>query len=152
MTNDVSISRLVDELAIRNLVARLSFLPHTDTDEEMDDYISIYTPDGAWAPVVPGASEDSRTLERRGREEVLAGVKERRAAKLQGPGSHSKHFVTTILVAFESDEVAVCRSNFLVFNEINARPPVVYSGGEYRDRFVRRPEGWQLARREIIAG
>jgi hypothetical protein len=152
MTLDVSISRLVDELEIRNLVARLSFLADTGTDEEMNDYISIYTPDGVWAPIIPGAGENSRTLERRGRDEVLAGVMERRAAKLQGPGSHSKHFVTTMLVAFESDEVALSRSNFLVFNEMNARPPVVYSGGEYRDRFVRRPEGWRLERREIIAG
>jgi hypothetical protein len=152
MTKQASIGRLADELEIRNLVARLSHLADTGTDEEMDEYISIYTPDGAWAPVVPGATENGPALERRGRDEVLAGVNERRAAKLQGPGSHSKHFVTTMLVAFESDQVAVSRSNFLVLNETNARPPVIYSAGEYRDRFVRSREGWKLARREIIAG
>jgi SnoaL-like domain len=146
---DASIRRLVDELQIRNLVARLSHLADSGTDEEMEAYLQIYTPDGVWAPVVPGTA-DSSALERRGRDDILAGVNERRAAKLQGPGSHSKHFITTVLVTFESDDVALSRSNFLVFNETDVRPPVVFSTGEYRDHFVRGPEGWNLARREIV--
>jgi hypothetical protein len=145
---DSSIQRLIDELQIRNLVARLSHLADSGTDEEMEEYLSIYTPDGVWAPIVPGAT--NRALERRGRDDILAGVNERRAAKLQGPGSHSKHFITTVLVTFESDDVTLSRSNFLVFNETNVRPPVLFSAGEYRDRFVRGPEGWNLARREIV--
>jgi hypothetical protein len=149
MTSDVNIRRLTDELHIRNLVARLSHLADSGTDEEMNEYISIYTPDGAWAPIVPQAAE---TLERRGRDAVLAGVMERRGAGLQGPGSNSKHFVTTMTVAFESDDVAVSRCNFLVYNNTNERPPVLFSCGEYRDRFVRTSEGWSLARREIFPG
>lgn len=145
---DSSIQRLIDELQIRNLVARLSHLADSGTDEEMEEYLSIYTPDGVWAPIVPGATD--RALERRGRDDILAGVNERRAAKLQGPGSHSKHFITTVLVTFDSDDVALSRSNFLVFNETNVRPPVLFSAGEYRDRFVRGPEGWNLVRREIV--
>jgi hypothetical protein len=146
---DASIQRLIDELQIRNLVARLSHLADSGTDEEMDEYLLTYTPDGVWAPIVPGVA-DSSALERRGRDDILVGVNERRVAKLQGPGSHSKHFITTLLVTFESDDVALSRSNFLVFNETNVRPPVLFSAGEYRDRFVRGSDGWNLARREIV--
>jgi hypothetical protein len=152
MTTDVSIRRVADELVVRNLVARLSHLADSGSDDDMTEYISIYTADGAWAPIVPASAESSASRARHGHDDILAGVQERRAAGLQGPGSNSKHFITTMTVAFETDDLAQTRCNFLVYNETNARPPVLYTVGEYRDSFVRTSEGWRLSRREIVPG
>ena len=39
--------------------------------------------------------------ERRGRDEIAMGIKERRAAGVQGPGSGTMHIVATSTVVFE---------------------------------------------------
>jgi 3-phenylpropionate/cinnamic acid dioxygenase small subunit len=152
-TDDRMLRRVVDELEIRNTVARLSHLADSAHDQDVDEYLDIYLEDGAWAPMLPpGATPSAQSLERRGRDQIRDGVLERRRAGLQGPGSHSKHFVTTTMVTFRSDDEAVSRSNFIVYNDTDVRPPTVYSVGEYRDYFARSSDGWRLARRELYPG
>jgi 3-phenylpropionate/cinnamic acid dioxygenase small subunit len=153
VTVDQTWRRVADELEIRNTVARLSHLADSGTDQDIDAYLDIYLEDGAWAPMLPpGATPSAQSLERRGRDQIRAGVLERRKGGLQGPGSHSKHFVTTTMITFQSDDEAVSRSNFIVYNDTDTRPPSVYSVGEYRDYFTRSGGGWKLSRRELYPG
>jgi 3-phenylpropionate/cinnamic acid dioxygenase small subunit len=151
--DDRILRQAVDELEIRNTVARLSHLADSGSDQDIDEYLDVYLEDGAWAPMLPpGSAPSGQSLERRGRDQIRNGVLERRKAGLQGPGSHSKHFVTTTMVTFQSDDEVVSRSNFIVYNDTDVRPPTVYSVGEYRDYFTRSSDGWKLVRREIYPG
>ena len=75
MARDIDIGRLADELEIRNLVARLTYLADSGTDAEMEEYAAFYTNDGVWAPMVlseSGAPDES--MWRVGRAAVMAGV------------------------------------------------------------------------------
>ena len=86
-----------------------------------------------------------------GHAEIRAGAEERRASGLQGPGTNSRHVLTTIAVDLESDDRATVRSYFLFFG-----PPrrsrccapwvstTTCSCGAQR--------GWQLAHRTITPG
>src|SRR5262245_65292186 len=84
--------RLADELAIRNLVARLAHLADESGPEDLSEYISLFTDDASWGP--PGQ-------EHKGRSEILQGARERRLNGQQGPGTDTRHIVTTQATRFE---------------------------------------------------
>src|ERR1700722_8964414 len=107
MTLDPAVQRIADELEIRNLVAELTQLADTGSEEELDRYAALFTEDAVWA--VLADSQSLSAQERKGREEILAGVQERRAAGLQGPGTNTRHAVSTLVVTFESTDVALAR-------------------------------------------
>jgi 3-phenylpropionate/cinnamic acid dioxygenase small subunit len=151
--NDVDAGRVADELRIRNLVARLTHLADSGTEDQLEEYLSIFTEDALW--VVMGGLAGGTSLaaqERRGRDEILEGVRERRAAGIQGPGTNTKHGITTMMVAFESDDKAIARCNWVYYVDTNTDAPRLAAMGEYRNTFVRTSQGWQLACRELIPG
>ncbi len=132
---------------IRNVIARIAQTADTGTIEE---YIANFTDDAAWEmpdnPIigVPGSV-------RKGHEEILVGVRERRGSGLQGPGSNTRHMLTTSAVTVESDDRATARSYFLFVGE-TATAPKILTVGQYDDVFVRGPAGWQLSHRVITMG
>lgn len=135
-----------DDGEIRSLLARLAQLADSG---DLDEYLELLTDDIAW--VVPAIPQTGvAASERRGRDEVAAGVRERRAAGIQGPGSHTMHLVTTIAVDIVKDE-AVADSTWLFLAD-TASAPRVQAAGRYRDTMRRTKNGWRLARREISAG
>lgn len=147
---DPAVQRLADELEIRNLVAELSQLADTASDDELDSYLALFTEDATWAVLADG--EGLSAQERTGRQEILEGVRERRAAGIQGPGTQTRHVVSTLVVTFETSDRAFARCYWHYYTDTSSSAPVLALMGEYRNTFVRTPSGWRLARRELVPG
>jgi ketosteroid isomerase-like protein len=139
--------RTAAELEIRNVLALLAQLADSgDTDE----YVSLLTDDIVWAmPANP--SIGLAGSERRGRDEIAAGQRERMDAGHQGPGSGTMHTISTIAITFDGDDSATANSSFAYWGD-TATAPVVRSMGRYVDTFRHTASGWKLARREITFG
>ncbi|MFZ4518123.1 MAG: nuclear transport factor 2 family protein [Microthrixaceae bacterium] len=127
-----------DELAIRDLVARVARLADSD---DVEAYVALFTDDASWE--MPGA-------ERRGHADIRAGAEERRAAGVVGPGTHSRHVVGTVVVDLDGDR-ATAASTWQFYVDTATAPRLVLMG-TYDDTFARTPDGWRLARRVITIG
>jgi uncharacterized protein (TIGR02246 family) len=134
--------RLADELAIRNLIARLAHMADMASIDDLDRYIACFTEDASWE--MPGN-------ERRGHEAIRAGARERRLSRAQGPGSNSRHVITTIAVDVDGTDTATSDAYFLAYANTTTSPTVNVMG-HYHDTWSRTDEGWKLARRQITFG
>ncbi len=138
MTDAVA-ARVAAELEIRNLIARIAILADQG---ELDEYADQFTEDSVWAfPAAP----------RHGRAEIRAGAEERRAEGITGPGSATRHVITTVAVRVDGPDHAVADSYF-VFLQNTTTSPSIFNMGAYHDSFVRQGLAWRLARREISMG
>ena len=129
---------IADELAVRNLVARLS--RNADV-ADIDSYMSSFAVDAEWN--LPGAPT-------RGYDEIRAGLIARRDTGAVGPGSHTRHMVSTVSVDVDGD-TATSESYFQYIAETDTNPTLRLVG-YYQDAFVRTPDGWRLQRRDITFG
>ena len=86
-----------------------------------------------------------------GREDIRAGSNERRATGGVGPGSNSRHVITTIAVEFADEDTAVVDSYWLYYVDTHEVPRLTLMG-HYHDTVVRTDDGWRMARREISFG
>ncbi len=82
---------------IRTLLARIAHLADTG---ELDEYLTMFTNDAVWA-MPENPLLDMPASSRQGQEEILAGARERRAAGVQGPGTDSRHVITTLAIDVE---------------------------------------------------
>ncbi|WP_420639397.1 nuclear transport factor 2 family protein [Candidatus Poriferisocius sp.] len=127
-----------DDAAIRNVVARLALL----ADEgDLEEYAGLFTEDGLWE--MPGS-----TIQ--GRADLLAGAIERRASGNVGPGTNTRHVITTQAVELDGDQAH--SDAYFQFWVNTATEPSVVLFGRYRDRLVRTDQGWKLAHRHISYG
>ena len=140
MTNDAAPTRdpVADELAVRNLIARLSLNADMGT---VDEYLASFTEDAVWN--LPGSPSH-------GIVEIKAGLVARRASGAVGPGTHGRHMVSSIDVVMNGDR-AMARSYFQFVTNTNTQP-VLALVGAYADEFVRTEEGWKLQKRDITFG
>jgi len=127
-----------DELAVRNLVSRVA--QHAD-GPDVDAYVALFTPDAVWD--MPGAP-------RHGHAEIRAGSEERRAAGQIGPGSNTRHVVSTVAVRVHQDH-AVADSVWQFYVDTNATPRLQLMG-TYHDECRRVGNEWKLAHRRITIG
>jgi 3-phenylpropionate/cinnamic acid dioxygenase small subunit len=144
-TSDVA--RVADELAIRNVLAAVAQFADGGT---VDEYVGRFTDDAVWQmPANPtiGLAESVR----RGAADIRAGVEERRAAGVQGPGTHTRHVVGTVRVEHDGGDTATAYSYFTFWTG-TATAPVARTVGAYEDTFRRTPAGWRLAHRIITMG
>src|SRR4029077_3530750 len=112
-----------DELAVRNVIARVA--QYAD-GPAVDAYVSLFTPDAGW---------DMPDAPRRGHAEIRAGSEERRAAGQIGPGSGTRHVVSTIAVrVHESHAIADSVWQFYVDTATAPRLQLI---GTYHDELVR---------------
>ena len=133
-----------DELAVRNVVARLAHLADAG---DVDAYVSLFAADGVWEmPPSPHVGLDGSR--RVGRDDIAAGARDRIAAGLQGAGSGTMHVVSTTAVDADGAGGASATSYF-TFCSARSTPPSVLSMGRYDDELVRTPGGWKLARRVV---
>jgi 3-phenylpropionate/cinnamic acid dioxygenase small subunit len=136
------------DAAIRSVLARIAQLADTSTD--LDDYLALFTEDAVWGmPANPAL--DLPANQKHGRAEIRAGAEERRASGIQGPGTNTRHILTTTSVNVESDDRATARSYYL-FVDSTTTTPTIRTVGQYDDVLVRGAQGWQLARRDITIG
>lgn len=143
---DATTARLeaaADRTEIVDLVARIAQLADSGTVEE---YIGCFTADAVWSlTAAQGLPMEAQTVH--GREAILAGVIERRAAGIQGPGTHSIHAVQRTTVTVDGD-AAHADSIFLYYTHTDQTPTLV-ALGQYDDAFVRTEGRWLLAKRTI---
>ena len=132
---------------IRTLLARIAQLADTG---DLEEYLTMFTEDAVWGmPDNPAVGMTAN--EKKGHAEILAGAQERRASGLQGPGTESRHVLTTIAIDVESDDRATARSYFMFFGSTSTTP-TLRTMGQYDDVLVKGERGWQLARRRITVG
>ena len=132
---------------IRTLLARIAQLADTG---DLEEYLTLFTEDAVWGmPDNPAVGMSAN--EKKGHAEILAGAQERRASGLQGPGTESRHVLTTIAIDVESDDRATARSYFMFFGSTSTTP-TLRTMGQYDDVLVKGERGWQLARRRITVG
>ena len=127
-----------DELAVRNVVARLA--QYAD-GPDIDAYVALFTPDAVWD--MPGAP-------RTGHAQIRAGSEERRAAGQIGPGSATRHVVSTTTVRVHEDH-AVADSVWQFYVDTDKAPRLQLIG-TYHDELVRVGHEWKLAHRQISIG
>jgi 3-phenylpropionate/cinnamic acid dioxygenase small subunit len=132
---------------IRTVLARIAQLADTG---DLEEYLTLFTEDAVWGmPDNPAVGMTAN--EKKGHAEILAGAQERRASGLQGPGTESRHVLTTIAIDVESEDRATARSYFLFFDSTSTTP-TLRTMGQYDDVLVKGERGWQLARRRITVG
>jgi 3-phenylpropionate/cinnamic acid dioxygenase small subunit len=131
---------VADELTIRNIIARLAQLADMG---DLDDYLKLWTEDASWE--MPGAPA------RKGHAEILQGARERRASGTQGPGTSTRHVVTTLAVQVDGADTASSDSYFLYVADTTSSPRLG-SIGHYHDTLRRSTDGWRVARRQITFG
>ena len=129
-----------DDAAVRNLVATLA--QEADVGEQLDRYLACFCEDASWE--MPGAPPV------RGTEAIRAAAEERRRGGGVGPGSHTRHVITTQRVEVRGDE-ATSDSYFLFYTQTASRPQLERMG-RYQDSLRRTGQGWKLARRLITLG
>ena len=136
---DEPIARLLAELEIRNVIARLA---HLADHGDLEEYASLFTEDGSWE--YPGGP-------RHGRADILAGARERRSQQVTGPGSATRHVITTLAVRVEDATTAIADCNWLFWRDTTTSP-VLLNMGHYHDLVHREGGTWRIARREITLG
>lgn len=129
--------RWAAESEIRNLVARLG---HLADDGDLEVYITLFTEDAVWR---------GPTGTHQGHEDLLAGARQRRADKIQGPGTDTRHVNTTLWVEVDGPDTARAQSYYLYLRQAGTQSPVLAMSGRYDDTFRRTPDGWKLASRTI---
>ena len=132
---------------IRTVLARIAQLADTG---DLAEYLTLFTDDAVWA-MPDNPSVGMKANAKRGHAEILAGAQERRASGLQGPGTDSRHVLTTIAIDVEGEDRATARSYFL-FVGSTSTTPTIRTMGQYDDVLVKGERGWQLAHRTITVG
>jgi 3-phenylpropionate/cinnamic acid dioxygenase small subunit len=132
---------------IRNVLARIS---HLADDGSVEEYLDQFTEDAVWempANAAVGAPADRRS----GLAEIAEGVRSRRSARLQGPGTASRHAIITIDVTLESAESARTVAYWLFLTDTTGSVRLA-SAGRYDDRLRLVGGRWRLAHRTITVG
>jgi uncharacterized protein (TIGR02246 family) len=136
---DAVLARVAAELEVRNAISRIAILADQG---DLDEYADLFTEDSVWdLPAAP----------RRGRADIRAGAEQRRAEGVTGPGTATRHVITTVAISVDGPATAHADSYF-VFLQNTATAPTILNMGVYHDRFVREDDTWRLARRQISFG
>jgi hypothetical protein len=139
----MSQQRMIDELEIRNVIARLAMA--TDLGD-LDEYASLFTGD-AHLEMRAEPGKPQVVPPTKGRDAILAGGKKRRADGMTGPGSHVAHTIQTCAVTVSGD-AATAKTYVVIYKNTHTRPEPL-SLKVYDDAFVRTSDGWKLASRYI---
>ncbi|MFC9788938.1 nuclear transport factor 2 family protein [Rhodococcus sp. NPDC127528] len=132
---------------IQSLLARLA---HLADDGTVEEYLANFTEDAVWessANPATGMAAQART----GVAEIETGVRDRRAAGIQGPGTATRHVLTTVAVTAPDGAAATATAYWTFFVETTTAPRLS-SIGRYDD-VLRLEDGvWRLARRTVTIG
>jgi 3-phenylpropionate/cinnamic acid dioxygenase small subunit len=142
MADDL-LRRVADELDIRNVIYRMAMLAD---DGDLNEYASLFSEDAVWEMRGrPQGAADIPPI--RGRANLLAGAKKRRADGVQGPGTHKYHCLLTTTVTLKGDK-ADAKSYFAYYQNVNTKPEIAVFA-IYNDELVRTKDGWKVAARHI---
>ena len=125
-----------DREQIVDLLARLA---HATDEGTLEEYAACFTEDASIT--LPGAEPT------RGRDNMVASSKARRAAGGVGPGSRTRHLVSTTTV--QTGDGTATSASYIAFYGMEAAGPVIKAVLTYHDRFRRTATGWLLCERKI---
>jgi 3-phenylpropionate/cinnamic acid dioxygenase small subunit len=128
-----------DHLEIANLIARAALVVDMGS---LDDYKGLYTDDASWE--FPFGS-------RHGLPDIIQGARERRAVGETGPGTATRHVITTLTACLLDTDTAEADSYWLVYRDTTTTP-TLRAMGHYHDTLKRQDDGWKIARRQITIG
>lgn len=146
MSDAQRLQAAADTIEVSMLIARIAHLADSGTPEE---YIAYFTEDATWE-LADATGLPMQTQRITGHAQILAGVHERRAEGIQGPGTHTRHDVSSILVEIDGDR-ATSRTYFRYYTGSDATPTIV-ALGRYNDVHTRTADGWRLSQRVITRG
>jgi 3-phenylpropionate/cinnamic acid dioxygenase small subunit len=142
------LAQIADEMAIRNLVARLAHL--ADGGSTLEEYLTHFTEDAIWEyseETRALAGPDAPNMRLVGVTAIEADRRRLRGAAFQGPRSKTYHLNTTLEVRLLGDGAAEAQSYWLFVAAEGA--PQIRRVGHYQDRFRRTEAGWKLAHRIV---
>lgn len=130
---------------ITNLVARIA---HRVDYGTLEEYAALLAEDFVWEfPGNPNSTIPPSIVQ--GRDANLAGSRERRAQGTQGPGSHTRHIISS--TAVEPHPEAPKAATYLAFYGNTHEAPVLKMMGIWQDEYRRNDAGaWVLAHRRVI--
>jgi ketosteroid isomerase-like protein len=146
-----TLQRVVDELDIRNLLARI----HNTIDAmrrgeaTAEDYNANWTEDGIWESPTMGTYHGHEGHQKR-RDEAGA-LARQGGAQIPDAGSQSSgtyHITVSTEVRLDGD-VAICDSKFL-YGTSQGTGGQIHQVGRYHDEVRRTPEGWKLSHRTVF--
>jgi 3-phenylpropionate/cinnamic acid dioxygenase small subunit len=137
----------VTNRSIHDVIARLA---HIADEGEISEYLELFTPDAVWE-LQTATAAGAQAVRLTGRAEIEAGVINRRGSGMQGPGSATRHVITTIEIAGQTDDEAQVVSYYLFYTNTKGEPKLA-TIGRYDDVFRNTESGWQLEHRVIRAG
>lgn len=130
---------------ITNLIPRLAQMTDFGT---LEDYAALLAEDFVWE--FPGSETSTippSVVE--GRDVNVAGSRSRRESGTQGPGSHTRHVVSSTSVQPDPDSPTAV--TYFSFYGDTHQTPVLRMMGVYHDQFRRDAAGnWILARRTVV--
>jgi 3-phenylpropionate/cinnamic acid dioxygenase small subunit len=140
------VEHFADDVAVMKLIARIA---HLADSGDLSDYAGCFTDDATWnLPSDSGVGLPPQT--RAGIADIVQGAQERRASGMQGPGSRTRHVVSTIDVEVEGD-TATSKAYWRYYGNTDATPQLL-TMGQYDDTFRRTSTGWRLQQRTITRG
>lgn len=127
------------ELAVRNAVAKIA---HATDGGDLDSYAALIHPDARWVmpmgdPVV-------------GRAAIVAAARARRESGTTGPGTGTRHVITTTWVEVNGD--TAWSGSYWQFLADTAGTPVIRMSGVYQDTLRRVGGDWLFAERISSVG
>lgn len=132
---------------IQDLLSRIAQLADDGTVEE---YLEHFTADAVWESQ-PNPVTGMAAQQRRGIAVIEEGVRERRAGGVQGPGTASRHVITTVAVSLDSETEASSTAYWLFFRDTTTQPKLA-GVGRYDDTHRYEDGRWKLAHRRITVG
>jgi len=128
-----TLKELSDRQALRDLAARYARIPD---DRDYGAVDEVFTRDARL--LGPGFHLEGREQIR----EAMRSIERYRATQ------HTMHQQSVALRGDEAEGEVYCVAHHL--HEVDGRPQKLDWGIRYRDRYRREPEGWRLARRELV--
>jgi len=132
---------------VQDLLARIAQLADDGTVEE---YLEHFTADAVWESQ-PNPVTGMAAQMRQGIALIEEGVRERRAGGVQGPGTSSRHVITTVAVSLDSETEASSTAYWLFFRDTTTAPHLA-GVGRYDDTHRYEDGRWKLAHRRITVG
>jgi len=132
---------------IQDLLARIAQLADDGTVEE---YLENFTADAVWESQ-PNPVTGMAAQLREGVASIEEGVRERRAGGVQGPGTSSRHVITTVAVSLDSETEASSTAYWVFYRDTTTTPRLA-GVGRYDDTHRYENGRWKLAHRRITVG
>ncbi|WP_327152115.1 nuclear transport factor 2 family protein [Nocardia sp. NBC_01329] len=126
------------ELEVRDFLGRCALCADEGHAEE---YRNFYSEDVVW---------ETTGTRQVGIAEVVAAAVERRRAGISGPGSHTRHVITTLTVTVDGSKAQAL--SYVQFYRDAHATPILELIIRYSDKLCRGDGGWKITHRRITPG